>query len=108
MLTDRVPDAVKFRNSILASVRPQIQAIPKSPSTAYVWPTEFCSIGCAHCNFGAKTTGPSLKRYLSNYPHPLVRWLAEAGAQKIVVCGGGEPLDEPEFVSQALKECSKT
>lgn len=95
-----------FRRSILDQIDPTLQPLPKSPFVAYVWPTELCSIGCAHCSFGSRRTGSDDQRLLAKHPEELVRWLVDAGGQKIVICGGGEPLDEPEFVVRAITAAS--
>lgn len=36
----------------------------------------------------------------------LCEWLQEAGCHTFVVCGGGEPLEEPEFITAAIKRCA--
>jgi hypothetical protein len=95
-----------LRTAILSEIDPDAQPMPREPFAAYVWPTELCSIGCAHCSFGSRGTGSADKRILAHHPEALVQWLLEAGAKKLVICGGGEPLDEPEFVCRAIAAAS--
>jgi hypothetical protein len=71
-----------------------------------LWPTETCSIGCAHCSYNSKNERVNSANLIINFPAELVPWLANEGAKRLVVCGGGEPLDEPEFVSTIIRECA--
>lgn len=91
-----------FRASVLPMVDPEAQPLARHPHTAYAWPTRLCSIGCAHCSFGARRTGPPEARRVADHPRLLVDWLIEARTRRLVICGGGEPLDEPDFVVDAI------
>src|SRR6187549_1914815 len=89
-----------FRQAILAEIDPDATPIPKTPTVAFVWPTESCSIGCGHCSYSSiRRATPS--PILSHIPE-LVEWLVAAGVSRFVACGGGEPLDEAEAVSAAI------
>lgn len=96
-----------FRKEILKLINPLAQPLPGQPSVAFVWPTELCSIGCAHCNYSSKRTGTKEQHLLSRYPEEIVQWLFDAGVKRFVACGGGEPLDEPEFIAQAIATCAR-
>jgi len=91
-----------LRSRLLRDIDPDRQPLPRRPAVAYVWPTELCGIGCAHCSFGSVRQGPAYRRLLALHPERLVAWLTDAGARKLVACGGGEPLGEPEFLVRAL------
>ena len=39
---------------------------------------------------------------------PLFAWLTQARARTVVVCGGGEPLDEPEFCRELIALCGRS
>jgi hypothetical protein len=95
------------RQAILESIDPAVQSLPDRPAVAFVWPTDLCSIGCAHCNFASRRTGEPARRLLASHPDRLVEWLASAGTRKVVICGGGEPLDEPEFVTRTISGCAR-
>jgi len=109
MLPSSPKDAAarEFRSSLLDLIDPDVQPIPTRPFTAFVWPTELCSIGCAHCSFGSIRVGGESKRVLARHPEVVAQWLSKAGARKLVVCGGGEPLDEPEFVIATIAACGQ-
>lgn len=87
--TAREVDALQFRRALPDLVDPTIQPIPPQPYVAFVWPTELCSIGCAHCSFGSTSGGGGAKRVLARHAERVARWLSDAGAKKLVVCGGG-------------------
>lgn len=91
-----------FRSQLLAQIDPTVQPLPSRPSVGFVWPTEFCTVGCAHCNFPLTSSRRSRSRLLANHGEEVSHWLSQARARAIVVCGGGEPLDEPEFVLASL------
>lgn len=95
-----------FRTLALSQIDPLIQPLPATPSVTFVWPTETCSIGCAHCSYNSKKERGNSDNPIIHYPAELAAWLANAGAKRLVVCGGGEPLDEPEFVSTTIRECA--
>lgn len=99
--------AQTFRKEILELINPLAQPLPGQPSVAFVWPTELCSIGCAHCSYSSKKTGTKQQHLLSDYPQEIVQWLFDAGVKRFVACGGGEPLDEPEFIAQAIATCAR-
>jgi hypothetical protein len=108
MSGDPIELARDFRRTALSLVDPLRQPIPPAPSVAFAWPTELCSIGCAHCSFGSRPKGRGDKRLLARHPETLAHWLADAGTRKLVVCGGGEPLDEPDFIVRAVAACART
>jgi Radical SAM superfamily len=97
----------EFRQSVLALIDPTAQPLPPNPSVAFVWPTELCAVACAHCSFGSRSRGPELRRELAHHPEKLVEWLDKAGATTLVACGGGEPLDEPEFLVRVIEACAQ-
>lgn len=92
---------------MLALIDPAAQPLPEHPSVAFVWPTELCAVACAHCSFGSRSTGPASTRLLAQHPKELVQWLKRAQAKTFVACGGGEPLDEPEFLLRTIEACAQ-
>jgi len=101
-----VPEIQSFRKQALGMVAPLLQPLPSNPSVAFVWPTETCSIGCAHCSYNSKKQKDGKATPVTLYPAELIKWLAGAGVKRFVACGGGEPLDEPHFVSEAIAKCA--
>jgi len=99
-------DGSRFRALALSQVDPAAQPLPQHPTVAFVWPTELCGIGCAHCNYGSVRTGPPERNQLAQHPEELVHWLVNAGASRFVACGGGEPLNEPEFLERSIAACA--
>lgn len=96
-----------FRLKVLQQIDPLLQPLPAFPNTAFVWPTEMCSIGCSHCSYNSQKAGKETGSFLKDYPEEISQWLYNSGVKKIVVCGGGEPLDEPEFLIRTIGECSR-
>lgn len=41
-------------------------------------------------------------------PDQLSGWLVDAGVRTVVLCGGGEPLDEPQFCERVLRNCGRS
>ena len=95
-----------FRKSLLSEMPDNPLGIVASPVRGYVWPTFRCSIGCAHCNFSSL---PRLERGQRETIDPvqIADWLAEAKARTLILCGGGEPLDEPEFCERAIRRAGE-
>ena len=95
-----------FRRSLLSEMPANPLGIVASPVRGYVWPTFRCSIGCAHCNF---SSSPRLVRGQIEMidAEQIADWLAEADAKTLVLCGGGEPLDEPEFCERAIRRAAE-
>lgn len=98
---------IEFRNEVLSMIDPLLQPLPSQPSVAFVWSTELCSIGCAHCSYSSPKKGTEEQRLLAKFPKEIVNWLLDAGVKRFVVCGGGEPLDEPDFLLESITECAK-
>ena len=96
-----------FRRQLLSLVDPCAQGLPPTVDVAYVWPTELCSIGCAHCSFASPKVGPDYRRRLAGRAGDVVQWLSAAGCKKLVACGGGEPLEEPDFILQVVSQCAQ-
>lgn len=106
MLSSGILSSTEVRRTILELIDPAAQSFPERPTVAFVWPTNLCSIGCAHCNFASKKTGIPTKQLLASHPEQLTQWLAAAGTRKVIICGGGEPLDEPEFITRTISACA--
>lgn len=94
-----------FRRELLELTPAPVGLLAENPTFAFVWPTLHCSIGCAHCNFGSVPLGAKTERRAID-PASLVAWLHEARAEHLVLCGGGEPLDDPEFCLETVASCS--
>ncbi|GGK31730.1 radical SAM protein [Salinarimonas ramus] len=107
MRGETVPALRALRSQVLPLIDPEAQPLPSHPHTAFAWPTRLCSIGCAHCSFGARRTGRPETRRVAEHADGLVEWLVAAKARRLVICGGGEPLDEPAFVEDALRRCAE-
>jgi hypothetical protein len=94
-----------FRRELLSLISPERERLAPEPTTAFVWPTEKCSIGCAHCNFGSLPLRAGMTSDVQLDPQLLVQWLVDAGVRTAVLCGGGEPLDEPDFCNEVIRLC---
>lgn len=96
-----------FRARLLELIPPADGHLAAYPTTAFVWPTEYCSIGCAHCNFASvPDRGDHGRPRLQ--PGTLVDWLVEARMKRLVLCGGGEPLDEPDVCAETIERCGQS
>ena len=107
MLPSATRSSTIVRQAILRSIDPSAQSLPARPTVVFVWPTNLCSIGCAHCNFASKKIGDPRKRLLASQPDQATEWFAAAGTRKVIICGGGEPLDEPDFITQTISGCAR-
>jgi hypothetical protein len=101
------PTLTPFRARLLSLIPPDRDHLAASPMTAFVWPTEDCSIGCAHCNFSSKPRRHGSPSDLRHDPQTLYTWLSDAGTRRLVLCGGGEPLDEPDFCAEVVRMCGQ-
>jgi hypothetical protein len=97
-----------FRRALLAEIPPDDRHLAAAPSIAFVWPTETCSIGCAHCNFSSRPRRKGAPSDVSLAPAQLVAWLVAAEARGVTLCGGGEPLDEPAFCDEVVALAGRT
>ncbi len=95
-------DPGEFRRRALESISAAVQGLPESPTVAYVWPTECCSIACAHCSCSSRPAASPQRRRVALSVDRLVQFVVSAGCRQLVVCGGGEPLDEPEFTERVM------
>lgn len=102
------PDWTPFRRRLLSEISPAVEHLAPHPTTAFVWPTETCSIGCAHCNFSSVPRRAGVADALVLEPARLLAWLQDAGARTVTLCGGGEPLDEPEFCRDVVRLAAQT
>ena len=94
-----------FRRDLLRTIDPQSAPLAQSPDVAFTWPTYYCTIGCAHCNFASRAArAHEPNRALD--PWNLTAWLHDAGARTVTLCGGGEPLDTPDFCRSTVEACS--
>lgn len=104
----RAPAWTPFRRQLLELVPVPEALLAPHPTTAFVWPTEACSVGCAHCSFGSVRRRPGEPSDVRLDPGALVDWLVDARARSVVLCGGGEPLDEPELCRDVVARASRT
>ncbi len=89
---------VEARENLLASLTRYRDPGPRNASTAYIWPTDLCLVGCGHCNFASPPSSrdPGRAR-ITERLDGLLRMLEESRVWKVVLSGGGEPLLEQEF-----------
>ena len=77
--------------------------LPRHASTVYIWPTETCSIGCAHCNFASPLLSRRAGyRRVAERPIEVARFVDEMTPWKVAFSGGGEPLDESQAVFEMI------
>ena len=103
----QLDEAQRLRNEILATLPAYQRPGPSIAGTVYVWPTRFCNVGCAHCNFAAPTPTGNRSRLDSfhtiNAQKRLVTFVNQLGMWKAVLSGGGEPLLEPKVVEYFIE-----
>ena len=86
------------RQLLLDALPPYADPGPDFASTCYVWPTDDCSVGCAHCNFAS----PRSSRFLDidrveDDVDRVLELVNGMGLWKAVLSGGGEPMEKPDF-----------
>lgn len=90
--------AIAERKRLLEALPPYSAPGPMSASTCYVWPTDDCSVGCAHCNFASPRSSKFLDRYrIADDVDRVLELVNGMGLWKAVLSGGGEPMEEPLF-----------
>lgn len=107
MIGTATPAATAFRQAVLEAMPANVAGLANAPSRGFAWPTLRCSIGCAHCNF-ASTSRRADDPPEAITPAALTGWLVAAGASAVVLCGGGEPLDEPHFCTEVIRRAAST
>jgi hypothetical protein len=101
---DRVSlEAISARQDLLAALPGYADPGPLFASTCYVWPTDDCSVGCAHCNFASPRTSRVFDRYrVADDVDRALELVNGMGLWKAVLSGGGEPMEEPEFCERFI------
>ncbi|MFD5796610.1 radical SAM protein [Streptomyces diastatochromogenes] len=106
------PRADQFRQArdlVLGSLGAYRIDEPRTASTAYVWPTAICPVGCGHCNFAAPPNVRDLARpRITRFGDDLLAMLRDSQVWKAVLSGGGEPMMEPEFCKRFIAEVSSS
>ena len=91
-------EAASAREDLLAALPEYPDPGPSFASTCYVWPTDDCSVGCAHCNFASPRSSKAIDRYrIADDADRALELVNRMGLWKAVLSGGGEPMDEPAF-----------
>lgn len=98
-------EAISTRQELLAALPRYPNPGPSTASTCYVWPTDDCSVGCAHCNFASPRSSKVFDRYrITDDADRALELVNEMGLWKAVLSGGGEPMEEPDFCERFIAE----
>jgi len=75
-------------------------------SVAYIWPTKYCPVGCAHCMFASpKPRFINQNMILSEKAiNNFIKMSYDAQLSYLVVSGGGEPMLELSTILKLIKE----
>lgn len=96
-------EALSARQELLAALPKYPDPGPSSASTCYVWPTDDCSVGCAHCNFASPRSSKTFDRYrIADDVDRALELVNGMGLWKAVLSGGGEPMEEPAFCERFI------
>ena len=96
-------EAISTRQTLLAALPKYAAPGPSSASTCYVWPTDDCSVGCAHCNFASPRSSTAFDRYrIADDVDRALELVSGMGLWKAVLSGGGEPMQEPAFCERFI------
>ncbi|THA80313.1 radical SAM protein [Streptomyces sp. A0592] len=106
---DRTPlpgaarEALAARAELLDSLPGYADPGPSTASTCYVWPTDDCAVGCAHCNFASPRSSDSIPRHrIAEDVDRTMEFVNGMGLWKAVLSGGGEPMQEPAFCQEFI------
>ncbi len=98
-------EAISAREDLLAALPKYPDPGPSSASTCYVWPTDDCSVGCAHCNFASPRSSKAIDRYtIADDADRTLELVNQMGLWKAVLSGGGEPMEEPAFCERFIAD----
>ncbi len=98
-------EALAAREELLAALPKYPDPGPSYASTCYVWPTDDCSVGCAHCNFASPRSSRALDRYrIADDADRAMELVNKMGLWKAVLSGGGEPMEEPAFCERFIAD----
>lgn len=98
-------EAVSAREDLLAALPKYADPGPSFASTCYVWPTDDCSVGCAHCNFASPRSSRAVDRYrIADDADRTLELVNRMGLWKAVLSGGGEPMEEPAFCERFIAD----
>lgn len=96
-------EAISTRQDLLAALPRYTDPGPSHASTCYVWPTDDCSVGCAHCNFASPRSSRAVDRYrVADDVDRVLELVCGMGLWKAVLSGGGEPMEEPDFCERFI------
>jgi hypothetical protein len=96
-------EALSTRQNLLAALPKYADPGPSFASTCYVWPTDDCSVGCAHCNFASPRSSQAFDRYrIADDVDRALELVNGMGLWKAVLSGGGEPMQEPAFCERFI------
>lgn len=106
MAPDKVSvEALSARENLLAALPTYADPGPSFASTCYVWPTDDCSVGCAHCNFASPRSSKAFDRYrIADDADRALELVNRMGLWKAVLSGGGEPMEEPDFCERFIAD----
>lgn len=103
-----VVESQRLRRQILTGLNPYECPGPPSAGTVYVWPTKYCPVQCAHCNFASPLPGRGRSNsdsfHSANAQSRLVEFVNQLGIWKAVISGGGEPFLELKTVERLVQE----
>ncbi len=96
-------EAISTRQDLLAALPKYAAPGPSAASTCYVWPTDDCAVGCAHCNFASPRSSKIFDRYrVADDVDRALELVNGMGLWKAVLSGGGEPMQEPDFCERFI------
>ena len=102
-LDDVSRDAISARENLLTALPAYADPGPLTASTCYVWPTDDCSVGCAHCNFASPRSSKAFDRYrVADDADRALELVNGMGLWKAVLSGGGEPMEEAAFCERFI------
>ncbi len=97
--------AVRARAELLAALPRPTEPGPATATTCYVWPTDYCDVGCAHCNFASPRPPHVRHRFeVADNLDRVLRLVNGMGLWKAVLSGGGEPMMKPAFCQGFIRQ----
>lgn len=101
-------EAEKMRKNLIDEFPLNIHDLQYPLSVAYIWPTKYCPLGCAHCMYASpKLQEIDKKMILSRKAiDNFINITKKGKLDSLVISGGGEPMLEWKTVQKLVRDAT--